>query len=64
MKWSYDLNSNSQNNIWTLKNCPLRFVTVDNREKTGKKFFFTGKIAFYFKILFYSNLLGRKETVS
>ena len=32
-KWSYNFHSNCQNTLWTLKNCPVGFLTLDNTRK-------------------------------
>ena len=50
-KWSKNLHKNCRNTFWTLTNCPVRFVTLDYSREKGQNFFFTGKIAFFFKTL-------------
>ena len=43
--WSFYFHSNYQNTSWTLINCSLRFVILDNTRKNGGLIFFTGKTA-------------------
>ena len=54
--WPCNFHSNCQNTLWTLINYPLRFVTLENARKNSPKLFFTGKFAFFFKILCFQQL--------
>ena len=56
-KWSCNFHKKCQSFLWTLKNCPLRFVTLDNSRKFGQNLFSTGKFAFFSKTCVYNNLL-------
>ena len=51
-KLSYDLYSNCQITLWTLINCALRFVTIENRRKNSPKSF----LHWNFCLLFFKKL--------
>ena len=50
-KLSNNFETNCRNTCWTLKNRPVRFVTLDNTKKTGRNIFFTANIAFFQKFV-------------
>ena len=62
--WFYNLHSNCQSTHWTLANCPLRFVTLDNTRKNGPKPFVIGKTAFFSKSLVIETLGSKKRSYS
>ena len=62
--WCHNNHSKCQKNFCTLINCPLGFVRLDNtRKNEPKKFFFTGKIAFFSKTYVVYNSLDPKEMI-
>ena len=62
-KCSYEFYNDCQNTCLTLKNCPVRFVTLDNTRKNRRQHFFAEKVAFFSKKCVFNNSLGSKKTL-
>ena len=60
-KWSYNFHSNCHNTFWTLKNCPMRFDTLDNTRKSRRQCFFRLNDSLFLKTRVFNNLLGLKK---
>ena len=60
-KWSCNFHSDCQNTLWTLLNCFLRSVRLDNARKNSPKSLFRWKSClFYQKILFSTTYVLKK----
>ena len=54
-KWSYNFHSNCHNTFWTLKNCPMRFDTIDNTRKSRPQNFFRWNESIFSKNCVFNN---------
>ena len=48
-KWSCNFQKNCQGYLWTLTNCPVRSITLDNARKRRPKSFLHWKVCFFFQ---------------
>ena len=53
-KWSYNFHSTCQKTLWTIINCPVRFVTLDITSKNGPKVFPHWKNCLFFQKVVFS----------
>ena len=62
-KWSYQLHNFCQKNLCALISCCLTFVKFDKTRQNRPKNFFSGKIAFSFKSLFFQQRLRSQKMI-